>query len=177
MVLCEKFHWMEMNAAICFFTICLAMTTERIFFDEITRNNMIPLKVICGNQAALINLFTRKAVCMEIPSLWITMLLSIGWNCLHHRGLFPALWSLVTVGLFWGCWFQCIFLHFGLMFFGNKATTWFEMGIMVVESLLLQLMQMLHFRIQIAVLTCAAVLLLVGLAGKRWITSRERSGT
>lgn len=166
-------NFMEMNAVICFFTICLAMVTERIFFDEITKNNMIPLKVICGNKLTLINLFTQKILCLEIPYLLITAVISIGWNCLHHTGLLHTLWILATVGLFWGCWSQCIFLYFGLMFLSNKAATLFEMGIFVVESLILQLMQMLNIVIQIAVFTCAAVLLLVAFAGKQFIISKE----
>lgn len=167
-------NFMEINAALCFFTICLAMVTERIFFDEITKNNVIPLNVICGNKSTLINLFTQKILCMEIPHLLIMAVISVGWSCLHHTGLVHTLWSLVAVGLFWEGWSQCIFLHFGLMFFNSKAATWFEMGIFVVENLILQLMQMLNIVVQIAVLTCAAVLLLVAFVGKQFITSRER---
>ncbi len=173
-LLVAALNFMEINAALCFFVICSAMATERIFFEEIAKDNVIPLKVICGDNSMLSNLFTQKALCMEIPYLLIMAVISIGWNCLHHTGPIHTLWTLVAVGLFWGGWSQCIFLHFGLMFLNNKAATWFEMGIFVVENLILQLMQMMNVVVQIAVFTCVAVLLLVAFVGKQIIISKER---
>lgn len=167
-------NFMEINVALWCFVIGLAMVTERIFFDEIAKNNVIPLNVICGDKLTLINLFGQKIIYMEIPYLLSMAFISVGWNCLHHRGCVSALWTLITVGLFWLGWLQCTLLHFWIMFFSNKAATWFELGILFTENLIFQLIQMLNMAMQIAVLMSVAVSLLVAFVGKQIIILKER---
>lgn len=166
--------YMEINAAFIFFISCLAMAIERFFFDEIAKNNVIPLKVICGDKLTLVNLFAAKVRCMEVPYLFIAAVISVGWNYVHCTEPVYIFWTLVAAGLFWGSWSQCIFLHFCLMFCSNKSTTKYEMCILFTEGLIMQLMQIFSIPAQVAVLACATALSIVAFAGKQVITSKER---
>ena len=165
-------NFMEVTVALCFFTISFVMVIERIFFDEIAKNNVIPLRVICGGKSTLIKLFTKKIIYMVIPYLVLVMAISIGWSHLHHVRIVHTLWNCVTVGLLLGVWLQCSFLHFWFMFLGNKATTWFEVGVIVAVNFILQAKQIWNIAAQILALVCVAVLLLVVLVGKQKINSK-----
>lgn len=167
-------QFMEMNFASCFCILCMGVVMERIFFDEIAKNNVIPLIVICGEKTLLVKLFSRKAIRMEAPYLFVVAIISVGWNLFHCAGIAEIFLTLLAEGIFWSCRMQCAFLHFGLMFFNNKVTTWFEMAIFVVQNLVFLLAQLLNFSARIAVCICGALLMAAAIPGKRLLISKGR---
>lgn len=162
-------NFVEINVALSLSAITSFLVTERIFSNEIIKNNVIPLKIICCEQSILIKLFAKKIVFIEIIHVLNMMVVCIVWNCLHHTAFVQALLTLVSVGMLSICWYQCVFLHLWLLLYCNKIIYLFETGIIVVVNFVLQLAQMFSILRQVALLACAIIMLLIAFVGKRFV--------
>lgn len=168
------FYFMDLSTVLWFLVICWPLIIERMFFDEIARNNIIPLKVICGDKISLTKCIIRKTLCLELPCLLGIAIISVIWSCLHYISFVHVLWYPMAIALLFLGGIQCGFIHVWLMFLNNNTTTWFEIGIFVILNLVFQLTQMFGVVVQIAVILNVLVLLVIAIIGKAIIFVNER---